>query len=157
EDGERTLPLQAKLLRVLEHQQLERLGDSRTVAVDVRLIAATHRPLEEMVECGEFREDLYYRLRRVSIDVPPLRQRREDIPLLAAHFLREANETHSKRIDGISRGALDVLMRYDWPGNVRELKNIVEGAVIMGRNGKSLDVSDIPEHVRRHTTPEVSE
>jgi two-component system response regulator HydG len=157
EVGELSLPLQAKLLRVLEQQQFERLGDSRTLTVDVRLLAATHRPLEEMVSEGTFREDLYYRLRVVTIDVPPLRQRREDIPLLAKHFIREANEANGKEVEGITRGAMDMLMRYDWPGNVRELKNIVEGMVIMGRDGKALDVTDIPEHVRRRTTPEVSE
>jgi DNA-binding NtrC family response regulator len=157
EIGELSLALQAKLLRVLEHQQFERLGDSRTRTVDVRLIAATHRPLEEMVEKGTFREDLYYRLRVVTIDVPPLRQRREDIPLLVNYFLNEANEANGKAIDGVARNAVDVLMRYDWPGNVRELKNIIEGMVIMGRNSRPLDTADIPEPVRRHTTPDVSE
>lgn len=157
EVGELSPALQAKLLRVLEHQQFERLGDSRTITVDVRLIAATHRPLEDMVEQGHFREDLYYRLKVVTIDVPPLRVRRDDIPLLASHFIREAAEANGKAIDGIARNAVDMLMRYDWPGNVRELKNVVEGMVIMGRNGRMLDVTDVPEHVRRRTTPEVSE
>jgi DNA-binding NtrC family response regulator len=157
EVGELSLALQAKLLRVLEHQQFERLGDSRTRTVDVRLIAATHRPLEEMVEKGTFREDLYYRLRVVMMDVPPLRQRREDIPLLVDHFVKEANEANGKRVDGVTRNVVDVLMRYDWPGNVRELKNIIEGMVIMARSNRPLDTSDIPESVRRHTVPDVSE
>ena len=157
EVGELSLALQAKLLRVLESQQFERLGNSKTITVDVRLLAATHRSLEEMVAEGSFREDLYYRLRVVSIVVPPLRQRREDIPLLSNHFIREANEANAKRIDGISRGAMDTLMRYDWPGNVRELKNLLEGMVIMGRDGRTLDVGDVPDHMRRHIAPEVSE
>ena len=157
EIGELSLPLQAKLLRVLEQQQFERLGDNRTITVDVRLIAATNRPLEKMMETGQFRDDLYYRLRVVSIEVPPLRNRREDIPLLADHFLKEARETHGKAVEGISRKALDVLMRYDWPGNVRELKNIIEGMVIMSRAGSALDLQDVPEYLRHTTAPEVSE
>lgn len=157
EVGELTPALQAKLLRVIESQQFERLGDSRTVSVDVRLIAATNRPLEKMVAEGTFRDDLYYRLRVVIIEMPALRSRREDIPVLVNHFLSIACDANSKSIDGITRSAVDVLMRYDWPGNVRELRNIVEGMVIMARHGKLLDVSDVPEHVRRSTVPEVSE
>jgi len=157
EVGELTPALQAKLLRVLESQQFERLGDSRTVSVDVRLIAATNRPLEKMVADGTFRDDLYYRLRVVIIEMPALRSRREDIPLLVNHFLGIACEANGKSIDGITRSAVDVLMRYDWPGNVRELRNIIEGMVIMARHGKLLDVTDVPEHVRRSTVPEVSE
>jgi len=154
---ELTPALQAKLLRVLEYQQFERLGDSRTMTVDVRLIAATNRPLREMVERGEFRDDLYYRLRVVVIEIPALRERREDVPLLVQHFIHEASEANQKRIEGITRGAMDVLGRYDWPGNVRELRNIIEGMVTMARKGHTLDVDDIPQHIRRDTAPEVSE
>ena len=157
EVGELTSALQSKLLRVLEHQQFERLGDSRTITVDVRLIAATNRPLDDMVEAGAFRSDLYYRLRVVTIDLPSLRRRREDIPLLAFHFLAEACKDYGKDVDGITRHAMDQLMRYDWPGNVRELKNIIEGMVIMARGGRPLDAGDVPDHVRRSTTPEVGE
>ncbi|MFO7775349.1 MAG: sigma-54 dependent transcriptional regulator [Candidatus Hydrogenedentota bacterium] len=157
EIGELSLPLQAKLLRVLEQQQFERLGDNRTISVDVRLIAATNRSLEKMMETGQFRDDLYYRLRVVSIEVPPLRDRREDIPLLADHFLKEARATHDKAVEGISRKVLDVLTRYKWPGNVRELKNIIEGMVIMTRSGSVLDLQDVPEYLRHTTAPEVSE
>ena len=157
EVGELSPALQAKLLRVLENQQFERLGDSRTITVDVRLIAATNRSLEKMAAEGTFRDDLYYRLRVVTIGMPSLRQRREDIPLLVDHFVREASRANNKQIEGITRNATDVLMRYDWPGNVRELKNIIEGIVIMARTGKLLDVQDIPEHLRRTTTPEVRE
>lgn len=157
EVGELSLGLQAKLLRVLESQQFERLGDSRTVSVDVRLIAATNRPLEKMVEEGSFRGDLYYRLRVVTIDMPALRARREDIPRLVDHFYRIACEANGKQLEGITRNAIDVLLRYDWPGNVRELKNIIEGMVVMARNGTVLDVAGIPEHIRRNTVPEVRE
>jgi transcriptional regulator with PAS, ATPase and Fis domain len=144
-------------LRVLEQQQFERVGDSRTMTVDVRLIAATNRPLEMMVEEKRFRDDLYYRLRVVTIEIPALRQRREDIPLLVDYFVRQACEAHGKKLDGITRNAVDLLMRYDWPGNARELRNIVEGMVIMTRSGRLLDVGEVPEHVRRSTTPEVRE
>ncbi|MFA6243625.1 MAG: sigma-54 dependent transcriptional regulator, partial [Candidatus Hydrogenedentales bacterium] len=157
EVGELSLGLQAKLLRVLESQQFERLGDSRTITVDARLIAATNRPLEKMVENNEFRSDLYYRLRVVTIDMPALRARREDIPRLVDHFYRIACEANAKQLDGITRNAIDVLTRYDWPGNVRELKNIIEGMVVMARNGALLDVGGIPEHIRRSTVPEVRE
>jgi DNA-binding NtrC family response regulator len=157
EVGELTPALQAKLLRVLESQQFERLGDSKTISVDVRMIAATNRPLEKLVADGSFRDDLYYRLNVVNIEMPTLRNRREDIPLLVNHFLGLACESNGKTIDGITRSAVDVLMRYDWPGNVRELRNIIEGMVIMARHGKLLDVSDVPEHLRRSTVPEVSE
>ncbi|MBI5095815.1 MAG: sigma-54-dependent Fis family transcriptional regulator [Candidatus Hydrogenedentes bacterium] len=157
EAGELSPALQAKLLRVLEHQQFERLGDSKTKTVDVRLIAATNRPLEAMVEAGQFRNDLYYRLRVVLINVPSLRTRREDIPLLVDHFVREACAANDRSIDGITRNAVDMLMRYDWPGNVRELKNIIEGMVIMARGGRPLDVHDVPEHIRRVSTPQVGE
>lgn len=157
EVGELSLALQAKLLRVLESQQFERLGDSRTLHVDVRLVAATNRPLEKMVAEGSFRDDLYYRLHVVTIDMPSLRQRREDIPLLVDSFFREACRANGKDLEGITRNATDVLMRYDWPGNVRELRNIIEGIVIMARTGRLLDVQDVPEHIRRTTAPEVRE
>lgn len=157
EVGELSLALQAKLLRVLESGQFERLGDSRTLHVDVRLIAATNRPLERMVAEGTFRDDLYYRLRVVTIDMPALRRRREDIPMLVDYFIREACKANGKALDGITRNAIDVLTRYEWPGNVRELRNIVEGMVIMARAGTLLDVSDVPQHLRRSTAPEVNE
>lgn len=138
---------QAKLLRVLEYQQFERVGDSKTVSVDVRLIVATNRDLEELVKEGKFREDLYYRLNVVKIQLVPLRQRREDIPLLVDAFIREFNRENGKNIAGISRGAARLLQRYDWPGNVRELKNTIEGMVVFAPNGAVLDVDDLPDNV----------
>jgi two-component system response regulator HydG len=110
-----------------------------------------------MVEEGAFRDDLYYRLRVATIDIPPLRNRREDIPALVDLFVREAADANGKEVDGVTRAAVDMLMRYDWPGNVRELKNIVEGMVIMARPGQAIDVGDVPIHVRRSATPEVGE
>lgn len=157
EIGELSLPLQAKLLRVLENQQFERLGDSRTLSVDVRLLAATHRSLEDMVKAGTFREDLYYRLRVVTIALPALRERREDLPLLVDHFLRETSRANQREAAGITRNAMELLMRYDWPGNVRELRNIIEGMVVLSKPGKAIDVQDIPVHVRKSTTPEIGE
>jgi DNA-binding NtrC family response regulator len=157
EVGELTQALQAKLLRVLEQQQFERVGDSRTITVDVRLIAATNRSLEKMVEEGSFRDDLYYRLQVVNISVPPLRTRKEDIPLLVDFFIKESAEKNGRPSLGVTRNAVDALARYDWPGNVRELKNIIEGMVIMAKVDRPLDVSDIPEHVRQTTAPSVSD
>jgi DNA-binding NtrC family response regulator len=157
EVGELTPPLQAKLLRVLEQQQFERLGDSRTITVDVRLLAATNRNLMDMVEQGGFRRDLLYRLQVVSIETPPLRRRREDIPLLAQHFVERAAKEHGKRVEGLTRRAADLLMRYAWPGNVRELRNIIDGMVIMARGEAPLDAQDVPEHIRLSTAPVVSE
>ncbi len=157
EIGEMPLGLQSKLLRAIEQQQFERVGDSRTLTVDVRVIAATNRSLEKMVETGAFRDDLYYRLRVINVLMPPLRQRREDIPLLVDHFLREACAENGRAVEGITHGALDLFMRYDWPGNVRELRNIIEGMVILSRPGRALDAQDVPDHVRRSTLPDVGE
>ena len=131
EVGDIPLELQAKLLRVLQEQEFERLGSNRTHKVDVRLIAATHRDLSSMVSQSAFREDLYYRLKVFPIDVPPLRQRTEDIPKLVRHFTELYARRMNKRIDEIPSETMDVLVRYRWPGNVRELQNFVERAVIL--------------------------
>ena len=157
EIGELKPALQAKLLRVLETMTFRRVGGLRDITVDTRVVAASNRNLEQGVQSGEFRSDLYYRLRVVTIDMPALRARREDIPRLVDHFYRIACEANAKQLDGITRNAIDVLTRYDWPGNVRELKNIIEGMVVMARNGTLLDVGGIPEHIRRSTVPEVRE
>ncbi|MGA9305863.1 MAG: sigma 54-interacting transcriptional regulator [Candidatus Sulfotelmatobacter sp.] len=131
EVGDIPLELQAKLLRVLQEQEFERLGSNRTHKVDVRLIAATHRDLPAMVKQGTFREDLYYRLKVFPINVPPLRQRTEDIPRLVRHFTALYAQRMNKRIDVIPPDTMDVLVRYPWPGNVRELQNFIERAVIL--------------------------
>jgi formate hydrogenlyase transcriptional activator len=131
EVGDIPLELQAKLLRVLQEQEFERLGSNRTHKVDVRLIAATHRDLAAMVKQGTFREDLYYRLKVFPIHVPALRQRAGDIPRLVQHFTALYSQRMNKRIDEIPAETMDALVRYKWPGNVRELQNFVERAVIL--------------------------
>jgi formate hydrogenlyase transcriptional activator len=131
EVGDIPLELQAKLLRVLQEQEFERLGSNRTHKVDVRLIAATHRDLASMLKRGTFRDDLYYRLKVFPINVPPLRQRSEDIPKLVWHFTTLSAQRMNKRIDAIPSETMDALVRYRWPGNVRELQNFIARAVIL--------------------------
>jgi two-component system response regulator HydG len=149
EVSEMSLATQAKLLHVIEDREFERVGGTRPIKVDVRLIAATNRDLEQQVKGGKFREDLFFRLNVVSIKLPPLRERKQDIPRLVEAFLREFNIEHEKYITGISRGAMDLLMQYYWPGNVRELKNTIEGMMVLSASGRLLDVSDLPEHILR--------
>jgi len=143
EIGDIPLLLQSKLLRVIQEREIERLGGAHPIKVDVRIIAATNRNLEEEVRKGTFREDLYYRLNVVNIIVPPLRERKEDIPLLIDFFLKKYNMKHKKNIKGLTREARDVLVRYDYPGNVRELENIVERAVVLTR-GDHISSEDLP-------------
>ncbi len=126
-----TPKLQVKLLRVLQEHEFERVGDTQTIRVDTRVIAASNRDLEEEVVAGRFREDLYFRLNVVSITLPPLRERREDIPELVGHFLRLYNQQNNRPVPHIQRQALEALQAYDWPGNVRELQNYIERAVVL--------------------------
>ncbi len=135
EIGDIPLALQPKLLRVLQEKELERLGSGRTHQIDVRLIAATHRDLTEMVRRSEFRSDLYYRLNVFPVLVPPLRERREDIRLLVSHFVEVYAQRTAKRIDQIPQSTLNALIAYPWPGNVRELQNLIERAVIRSDDG----------------------
>ncbi|MEW6325265.1 MAG: sigma 54-interacting transcriptional regulator [Nitrospirota bacterium] len=130
EVGEIPMPVQTKLLRALQEGEFERVGGTRTLRVDVRIIAATHRPLEQMVRQGDFREDLYYRLNVVPITVPPLRERKEDIPLLVGHFVERFNREHGKSVT-VSPAAMAVLAAYHWPGNVRELEHCLERLVLL--------------------------
>jgi DNA-binding NtrC family response regulator len=155
EVSEMSLATQAKLLRVIEDREFERVGGSRSIKVDVRLIAATNRDIDQYVKEGKFREDLFFRLKVVTIKLPPLRERRQDIPRLVEAFMREFNIEHDKSITGISRGAMDILMQYHWPGNVRELKNTIEGMVVLSPTGRSLDVSDLPEHMLQQVRTEM--
>jgi len=141
--------VQTKLLRVLQDRQFERVGGNETVKVDVRVIAATNRPLEVLTARGEFREDLYHRLKVIQIDVPPLRERKEDIPLLVETFIKELNKEHGRKVTGITRGVADRLMHYDWPGNVRELKNTIEEMVVYTQGKRALEVSDLPIQLRQ--------
>lgn len=131
EIGDLTQATQVKLLRVLQEKEFERLGGTKTIKADIRIICATHRDLKKMVREKKFREDLYYRINVFPVNLPPLRERREDIPLLVAHFTHKYNKENKKDIEGVNRAALDVLMAYNWPGNVRELENVIEHAVIV--------------------------
>jgi len=146
EIGEIPTHVQVKLLRVLQEGEVERLG-GRTVKVDMRLVAATNQDLRAAVRDGRFREDLYYRLNVIAVPIPPLRDRREDIPLLAEHFLQFYAQRNGRHISGFSRAAAEVMARYDWPGNVRELENTVERAVVLSRGG-AIEVDDLPPDVR---------
>ncbi len=143
EIGEISPAVQAKLLRVLQEREFERVGASRTLKVDVRVIAATNRDLEAAVQAQRFREDLYYRLNVVSVLVPPLRDRREDILPLLDHFVKKYAAANGKTIRGLTREARDALLKFDYPGNVRELENIVERAVVLTR-GDVIDLEDLP-------------
>lgn len=148
EIGETTPQLQVKLLRVLQEGAFERVGGARQVRVDVRIVAATNRDLKAEVEAGRFREDLYYRLNVIHLDLPSLRARTEDVPLLAHHFLKQYAEKNAKEIGGITRAAHDVLLNWSWPGNVRELENAIERAVVLCRTD-TIDVDDLPPHIRQ--------
>lgn len=143
--------VQVKLLRALEERQIERVGGDMPVDIDSRLIAATNRDLKGMVEKGEFREDLFYRLYVVVITLPPLRERQDDILLLLNHYLAVFNKENGKHFEGFTPAAYDVLAAYDWPGNIRELRNLVERMVVLAR-GKVLDVKDLPAQVREQSS-----
>jgi transcriptional regulator with PAS, ATPase and Fis domain len=143
EIGSLRVDLQAKLLRALQQREIERLGGTRTIQVDVRVIAATNTDLRQAIRARAFREDLYYRLHVVPIGVPPLRERKSDIPALAAHFIRKYSQEFKKGVRGLSRGALLALDGYDWPGNVRELENIIERSVALATR-PVIGLDDLP-------------
>ncbi len=134
EIGDLPTHLQAKLLRVLQEREFERVGSSKPISIDVRILAATHRDLERLLKAGQFRDDLYYRLNVVTIVLPPLRERRQDLPLFMDHLLRVFAEKNGKKIRGFTSEAREALLRYDYPGNVRELENIIERASVITRN-----------------------
>ncbi len=144
EIGDMSLSLQVKLLRVLQEKTFERIGGAKTIKVDIRFIAATNRDLEKMVKDGQFREDLYYRLNVVPIHIPPLRERKQDIPLLLNYFLEHSNRLNDAAVEGFDDNAMEVLMAYDYPGNVRELNNIVERVVVLKKKG-IITIDDLPE------------
>ncbi|NLH88229.1 MAG: sigma 54-interacting transcriptional regulator, partial [Firmicutes bacterium] len=133
EVGEMSPAMQAKLLRVLQEKEFERVGGTETIKVDVRVIAATNQNLRQAVLDGRFREDLYYRLSVVPLFLPPLRERKRDIPLLCARFVDKYNEEFGRKVSGVSPEALEMLAEYDWPGNIRELENAIERAVLLSR------------------------
>ena len=163
EIGEVSLTTQVKLLRVLQEREFERVGGTKTIQVDVRLVAATNRDLPALIQSGKFREDLYYRLNVVPIEIPPLRERREDIPTLVAHFLPKYNAETGKKVCEIHPEAMQLLTTYAWPGNVRELENAIERAVVLARGdvvtpenlSLGLELSLLPESTDlRHANPE---
>jgi two-component system response regulator HydG len=147
EVGDMPLSTQAKLLRVIETREVQPVGGNQTQKFDIRLLAATNRDLQQMVAEGKFREDLMYRLAVVTVELPPLRERKSDIPLLIDHYVGELAEAHERSVRGITPEARSVLLRYDWPGNVRELRNALENMVLLAR-GEVLGVEDIPETVK---------
>jgi DNA-binding NtrC family response regulator len=146
EIGEIAPAVQVKLLRFLQEREFERVGGNETISVDVRVIAATNRDLRQMVADGKFREDLFYRLNVINLEMPALRSRPSDVPLLAGHFLRKYAEDNAKRIQGFSADALDRLAAYHWPGNVRELENVIERAVVLAQSGQ-ITAAELPPHL----------
>lgn len=152
EIGEIDAAIQVKLLRFLGERTFERVGSNKTLAADVRLVAATNKNLEELVKAGTFREDLFFRLRVVEIHLPPLRERKGDIPLLAQRFLREFSEENKKSVNEFTADALEMLMNYSWPGNVRELRTAIEHAVVLCR-GEKISTRDLPPSVRAGIVP----
>ena len=143
EIGEIPASVQVKLLRALQQREFERVGGTQTLKVDVRVVAATNRDLGAEVAAGRFREDLFYRLNVVAVTLPPLRQRKSDIPALVSHFIEKFATAYEKQVRGLLPGTLNVLLRYDWPGNVRELENVIERAVVLAR-GRDLAADDLP-------------
>jgi len=148
EVGDMPLAMQAKLLRVLENGEVVRVGSNDPIRVDVRLISATNTDLAERVKQKRFREDLYFRVKGVTLEIPPLRQRREDIPMLIDHFIRQTNEANGTKVKGITPEARRVLMAHPWPGNVRQLRNVIENMVALA-GGEKLTVDDLPDEIHR--------
>jgi DNA-binding NtrC family response regulator len=143
EIGELSLSTQAKILRFLEEKEFNRVGGSKTIKVDVRLLTATNKDLEQLLKKGAFREDLYYRINVVPILMPPLREKKEDISLLLEHFIKKFNAENSKRVKGVSKEAMELMMNYDWPGNVRELENLVERIINLTSN-EYIQANELP-------------
>ncbi|NLE37695.1 MAG: sigma-54-dependent Fis family transcriptional regulator, partial [Pirellulaceae bacterium] len=153
EVGDMPMPTQIKLLRVLENGEITRVGSNDPIKVNVRVLSATNRSLEEAIETGAFRSDLYHRLKVVTLRLPTLRERAEDIPVLIDHFIREFSSRHDKRIRGMSLAARRKLLAFDWPGNVRQLRNMIESMVVVDYDGL-LDVDDLPEELAEPVEPE---
>ena len=147
EIGEISPAVQVKLLRVLQQREFERVGGTQTLKVDVRIVAATHRDLVAEVKAGRFREDLYYRLNVVSVTLPPLRDRKSDVPALVNHFLEKYSDSYGKQVRGLAPGTLQALLSHDWPGNIRELENAIERAVVLAQ-GQELTTDDLPPVLR---------
>jgi DNA-binding NtrC family response regulator len=152
EIGDLDISLQVKLLRVLESRIITPVGSNKEIKVDTRVLAATSRNLQQMMFKGEFREDLYYRLNVITIDMPPLRERLDDIPLLVERFIQRVNQQNGTRITRIDPAVMDILQRYSWPGNVRELLHVLEGAMVLAE-GEVLQVEELPESLRKCRSP----
>jgi DNA-binding NtrC family response regulator len=148
EVGELSPAIQVKLLRVLQEREFSRLGSNLLIPVNARILFATHRNLREMTQAGAFRKDLFFRVNVMNIHVPPLRERTEDIPTLARHFLTKYAKEYQKPVDGIVSDAMELLVEYSWPGNVRELENVIQRAVILA-NGNELTVAELPDVIRQ--------
>jgi two-component system response regulator HydG len=152
EIGEVPPSVQVKLLRILQEGTLERLGSNKTIKVDTRIIAATNKDLAAMVKQGLFREDLYWRLNVISLHLPPLKERREDIPSLIQHFINRFSHKNAKPINGIESKAMEILLGYEWPGNVRELENVIERSVVLDRDG-IIGSDDLPSEIEQGSLP----
>ena len=148
EIGEVPFDIQAKFLRFLESKEIRRVGDEKPIKVDVRIVAATNRDLKKMVEKGQFREDLYYRIGGFKVEIPPLRERKDDIPILVKHFIDKYNRKYNKNIPGIKPDALEILIKYDWPGNIRQLESIVSKAVILADDGEFIKIEHLDPEVK---------
>ena len=149
--------LQAKLLRVLQEREIERIGSNKPIKIDIRVISATNSNLEDAVAQGKFRQDLYFRLNVIPISIPPLRERKEDIPLLAKHFLNKFNLAFNKKVPGFSGKAMDALTRYYWPGNIRELENLIERIVVLSSTDKTMELEDIPLEILMDSSQDVQD
>jgi DNA-binding NtrC family response regulator len=147
EIGDLTVPLQGKILRALQEHEIRRVGGTEPIVVDVRIVAATNRDLEEMMREGQFREDLYYRLNVIPVVLPPLRDRRDDIAAMVRRFIGRANAAHKRAVRDVSEEAMDLLRQYDWPGNVRQLESIIERAVLLAE-GDRIEIGDLPNEIR---------
>jgi transcriptional regulator with GAF, ATPase, and Fis domain len=147
EIGDMNPLLQSKLLRVLQERQFERIGGTKLITTDIRVIAATHQNLKKAIKQKKFREDLYYRLNVIPIEIPALRERKSDIPLLVHHFISQFNKSKRKKITGITDEVMQRFMDYDWPGNVRELENMIERVIILSSNEK-ITIQDLPEKLQ---------
>ncbi len=150
EIGDMPVTLQAKILKVIETGEVQPLGDTKTKNVDVRIISATNVDIEQRIKEGKFREDLYWRLNVIEIKIPPLRERKDDVEVLARHFIQKFNEEHKRNIKGFDKAAMTAIMAYSWPGNVRELKNVVERAVVLAE-GQYITLDNLPDKLRQKT------
>jgi len=152
EIGEVPQAVQVKLLRILQEETFERLGSNKTIKVDTRIIAATNKDLADLVKKGQFREDLYWRLNVIALQIPPLRERREDIPNLVQHFINRFSRKNEKELKGIESKAMEILLGYEWPGNVRELENVIERSVVLDRDG-IIGPDDLPAQIQTASAP----